>query len=273
MRRDVRGGVVEAAVPRGVGHEDLALGVPHGDGVGVGARAAGDGDDACDAGGEEGGGAQGEHAAHGGADGGVERGDAEVVEQAELAADHVVEGEDREAGGVGEAIAWVDGGGPGGPVAAAEHVGADDKELARVDGFPGADEFLPPPRLGVGGVGVRVGAGAEAGVQQDGVGFIRVERPPGLVGDGELWEDPAVVQEERGVGGEGLVCAGGVSWLRPGGGGGGVGGGRGGGGAGLEGLRAGFEGVEAGEGHLRVGAAGGEGGAGGEQAQGGGYPP
>lgn len=100
--------VVEAAVPVGIHHEDLALGVAHGDAVGVTAGAAADGGDAGHAIGEHGRRGEGLHAAHAGADAGVEAADAEVVEEPELGADHVVQRQDGEPGRVRLAVGGID---------------------------------------------------------------------------------------------------------------------------------------------------------------------
>lgn len=157
VRRDFA--VVVAAVPVGIHHQDLALGVAHGDTVGVASGAAANGDEAADAVGEEGARGEGEHAAHAGADAGVEGVDAEVVEEAELGADHVVDGEDGEARGVVLSVGRVDAAGACGAVAAAEDICANDKVLVCVEGAAGADESLPPARLGVELGGVCVGGG------------------------------------------------------------------------------------------------------------------
>ena len=44
-------------------------------------------------------------------------------------------------------VGGVDRGGPGGAVAAAEHVGADDEVAVRVEPLAGADHHVPPSRL------------------------------------------------------------------------------------------------------------------------------
>ena len=111
VRRDVVWVVVEAAVPVWVHHERLALGVAEGDAVGVAARAAGDADHFVDARGEVHAHGEGLHAAHAGADGGVEFGDAEGVDEAHLRPDHVVHCQDWEAGCVGFGVGGVEAGG------------------------------------------------------------------------------------------------------------------------------------------------------------------
>lgn len=106
MRGD--GVVVEASVPVGIHHEYLALGMAHGDTVRVATCAAGDADDSADAVGEQDARGEGLHAAHGRADAGVELVDAEVVEEAELRAHHVVHGEDGESRCVAFPVSWID---------------------------------------------------------------------------------------------------------------------------------------------------------------------
>lgn len=71
--------VVEAAVPVGVHHEHLALRVAHGDAVRMASRTAADGSDAGYTVWEQSCCGEGLHAAHAGADAGVETVDAEVV--------------------------------------------------------------------------------------------------------------------------------------------------------------------------------------------------
>lgn len=147
MGRD--GVVVEAASPVWVHHEDLALGVAHGDAVRVGARAAADAYYLTHSFGEEDAGCEALHAAHAGADGGVELGDVEGVEEAELGAHHVVQGEDGEPGGVAFAVGRVDGGRARGAKTASDYICADDEVFIRIQRGAGTDEPLPPAGLGV----------------------------------------------------------------------------------------------------------------------------
>lgn len=81
LHAGVRGhaAVVEAAVPVGVHHEHLALRVAHGDAVWMASRTAADGSDAGHTVREQRRSGEGLHAAHAGADAGVETVDAEVV--------------------------------------------------------------------------------------------------------------------------------------------------------------------------------------------------
>ncbi|KAH6604401.1 hypothetical protein Trco_007847 [Trichoderma cornu-damae] len=188
--------VVEAAVPVGVHHEDLTLRVAHGDAVGVAPGAAADGGDARDSIRVEGGGGEGLHASHAGADAGVEARDAQVVQQAELRADHVLHGEDGEARGVHLAVAGVDAAGARRAVAPANDVGADDVEAVRVQRGSGADEPLPPTGSGIGLGGAGVRGGREAGVQEDHVGPVGVGLAPRLVGDVERGQHAAPVEQK-----------------------------------------------------------------------------
>ena len=82
-----------------------------------------------------------------------------------MSARHVVQSQDGEACGVGKAIAGVERRRSSGAIAPTKDVCANHKKAVRVEGFSGTNEFLPPPRLGVGGVGVCVARGAESSVQ------------------------------------------------------------------------------------------------------------
>lgn len=170
--------VVEAAVPVGIHHQHLALRVAHGDAVGVAPRAAADGGHARDSLREQHRGGERLHAAHAGADAGVEAADAEVVQQAELRAHHVVHRQDGEARGVHLAVGRVDAAGACRAITPANDVCADDVEAVSVKGGSGADELLPPAGRWVGLCGMGVGRGREAGVQEDDVGAVGVERAP-----------------------------------------------------------------------------------------------
>lgn len=148
--------VVEAAVPVGIHHQHLALRVAHGDAVGVAPRAAADGGHARDSLREEHRGGERLHAAHAGADAGVETVDSEVVQQPELRAHHVVHRQDGEARGVHLAVGRIDAAGACRAIAPADDVCADDVEAVSIEGCSGADEFLPPAgcRVGLCGMGV-----------------------------------------------------------------------------------------------------------------------
>lgn len=127
MGRD--GVVVEPAGPFGVHHEDLALRVSHSDAVRVASGAAADTDDLFDALGEEHSGGETLHAAHAGADGGVQLLNSQRVQETELCAHHVVYRQDGESGGVSLSIGGVDGRGPGAAVAASDDIRTDDEVL------------------------------------------------------------------------------------------------------------------------------------------------
>lgn len=189
--------VVEAAVPVGIHHQHLALRVAHGDAVGMAPRAAADGGHARDSLREQHRRGERLHAAHAGPDAGVEAGDAEAVQQAELRAHHVVHRQDGEARGVHLAVGRVDAAGACRAVAAANDVCADDVEAVRVEGGSRADEPFPPAGSRVGLCGMGVGGGREAGVEEDDVGAVGVELAPCFVGDVEGGEDAAPVEEQR----------------------------------------------------------------------------
>ena len=130
---------------------------------------------------------EGLHSAHAAADDGQQRVDPEAVEQEPLRLDHVRDGQHRELEAEGLAGLRVDGGGAGAALAAADHVGAEEEVLVRVEGAAGPDGLVPPAglfirgRVAPGDVGV-AGEGVE---DQDGVAAVGVERPVGLVGDRE----------------------------------------------------------------------------------------
>lgn len=240
--------VVEATVPVWVHHKNLALGVAHGDGVGVGASASGDGDEATDAVREEDARGEGKHAAHGGADRGVQDADIKVVEEAKLGANHVRHGENGEPGSIALTVGRIDAARPRRTVAAANDVGADDEEAVRIEGLPRAYEGLPPAGFGVRIGGPSMGGGGEASVEEYSVGGVGVEGAPGLIGDVEAGEETtpikrqgisAVVLEGSTTGVGGLIAA-----ATAGGGTGGTV---------AEARGAGFERIKAGEGESRVG--------------------
>ena len=147
-----------------------------------GFESARDGDDVANLFGIAGRKGQSEEAAHGGSDDGVKLLDAEVVEERDLGFDEVGDGNVGKGGAKGLACFRVDVGGAGAAVASAEVVGADDEEAVGIDGFAGADHFVPPAvveflgpiRTAFGGLrmGTRNVMGSREGVEkEDGVGF------------------------------------------------------------------------------------------------------
>lgn len=156
--------------------------------------AAGDGDDDFDALGVKGGEVDGEQASDGGADDGVELGDAEVVEQNELGVDDISSANGGEGSAVGFGGNWVDGGGACRAVAAAEVIGAEDEVFVGIEHLAGADEKIPPAALAVFSpsiTGVWNGGGDAGGVlgagervkEQDGVVFGGIQGAVAFVGD------------------------------------------------------------------------------------------
>lgn len=107
------------------------------------------------------------HPAHAVAHAGVQLVHPQPVEQPELRPHHILHGQDREACGVSRPVrvSGIHGSGTRAPIAASQHVGANDKVLVRVQGRARADEPLPPPWLCVLRCATGVTRGAEAGVQ------------------------------------------------------------------------------------------------------------
>lgn len=175
-----------------------------------GAGAAGDGDNDFDAPGVKRGKVDGEETTDGGADDGVELGNAEVVDQGELGIDDIASADGGEGGAVGFGGGGVDGSGAGGAVAAAEVVGAEDEVFVGVEDFAWADEEIPPTALAVFGpavAGVWDGSGDAGSVlgagerveEQDGIVFGGVESAVAFVSDASVSEGVTGGQ------GEGLV--------------------------------------------------------------------
>jgi len=142
---------------------------------------------------------QGLHAAHGTADDRVELGDAEVPDDHALGADDVAQGDLGEVAAEAPAGARADGQRPGGALAPADAVHADDEEAVRVDGLAGPHEDIPPTGLDV----VRavppghVVVAAERMRHEDRVGLVRQQRPVGLVAQGQAGQDTPQLQRER----------------------------------------------------------------------------
>ncbi len=127
------------------------------------------------------------HPAHRAADHREQRLDAQRVDQHGLGADHVGDGDHREAQAVGPSGFRVDRGRTGRAHAAADHVRADDEVLCRVERAALADDLGPPAGL----AGERVDRGdvlveGKRVADQDGVGALGVQPPVGAVGDLDL---------------------------------------------------------------------------------------
>ena len=131
------------------------------------------------------------HAAHRTAGHAKQRVDAEMVDQQRLRAHHVGDRDDRKVEAVGLAGLRIERGGAGRAHAAAEDVRANDEEPVGVERPARADHRLPPARAA--GDRVRIGDMLVAGqgvTEENGVGFRRVERAIGLVGDASAAPEP-----------------------------------------------------------------------------------
>jgi hypothetical protein len=127
-------------------------------------------------------------------------GDAQLVEQRDLRARHVGDGDDREVCAPVGAVR-LQAGRAGRAHAAAQHVGADDEEAVGIDRHAGANDQRPPG----GAAGDRVRAGGELVAGQgvaddDDIALVGVERAPGLVGDLDVFERAAAIQLQGPVG-------------------------------------------------------------------------
>ena len=125
------------------------------------------------------------HAAHRPADDAEQFVDAQLIYEQRLRADHVADCHHRHAEPVKLACCRIGGSGPGCPKAAAEHIRADDEIAVRIDGLAGPDHYFPPAGL----AGQRMGIGdmlvpGQRMADQNGIGFVGIERAIGLIGDG-----------------------------------------------------------------------------------------
>ena len=131
--------------------------------------------------------------------------DAEVVGDRGLRADHVADRDDREPRPPRPAVVGVGRRRAGRALAAAEHIHADDEEAVGVERPPWTDQGVPPPRLRVAGDqparGVAVAGQRVA--DEHGVAGVGRQRSPGLVRDGHAPQQPAALEGERPLAGEG----------------------------------------------------------------------
>ena len=141
---------------------------------------------------------QGLHAAHRAARHAQQPFDAQMVDQPDLRAHHVTDGDDRKAHPVGFAVCGIDVRRPGGPGAAAQHVAADDEEAVGIERLARADAVVPPARLGPvrGVMPGRVGVAAQRMRNQDGVRAFGVEPAVGFVRERDRPQAGAAVQRE-----------------------------------------------------------------------------
>ena len=143
------------------------------------------------------------HAAHGAADDAEQGLDAERVDQHGLRPHHVADGDERQVEPIGAPGGRIERGRPGAAHAAADDVRADDEIMIGVDRLAGPDHRLPPAgfagdRMDVGDVLVA----RQRVADEDGIAARGVQRPVGLIGDGERRERAAGVETERPVEGE-----------------------------------------------------------------------
>ena len=124
--------------------------------------------------------------------------DPEMVGHPGLDPHHVADGHNREARPVAAPVDGVEVDRAGGPLAAAEHVGAHHEVAVGVDRLAGTDQLVPPAGCGMrsaalaGGVGVA----GEGVAHQHGVGCLLVELAPRLVGHPHLRQAPAPLEGE-----------------------------------------------------------------------------
>jgi hypothetical protein len=144
------------------------------------------------------------HPTHGAAQDGVERTDAQVVQEQPLHLHHVPDGNVGEAAPEGFSGVRIDGGRSGGPRAAAEHAGADHEPATRVHGLAGSDHLVPPslgaeilPRPMEAG---HMAARRQGRGDQDGVLAIGVQGSVGFVGDLETRQDLSGFADEPAIG-------------------------------------------------------------------------
>ncbi len=178
--------VVVAAVEVGVGRDRLPRHFIEGDVLGRQFRCGGDHQRIAHAIGEAKGPLQRLHRAEAAAHHRRELADAQPVGEARVHLHPVVHRHDREVRAPGLARGGIDAGRPGGAMAAAEVVDADDEEPVRVHRLAGADEVVPPADvLGIVLVPARDMVGSvQRMTHEDRVGPLGVQRAVGLVTDG-----------------------------------------------------------------------------------------
>jgi hypothetical protein len=125
----------------------LPLGVSHGDTVWVATRTSADANESAHALWKQRSSCETLHTAHTRPYTGVQLLYAEVVQQSELRAYHVLHCENRKSSRISLAVGGVDGRWSSRAVAASDNIRADDKVLVCVQRLSGTNEFLPPAWL------------------------------------------------------------------------------------------------------------------------------
>ena len=124
------------------------------------------------------------HAAHRAARHAQQPRDAERIDQHLLQPHHVANGDHRKRQRIRPAGGGIDRGRPGGSLAAAQHVGADDEIAVGVERLARTDHVVPPARLaGLVADAGRVRIARESVRDQDGVRAVGIQMAVGLVRD------------------------------------------------------------------------------------------
>ena len=150
------------------------------------------------------------HAAHGAADDAEELVDAEMIDQRHLRLHHVADGDDGKIQAPGFAGLGIDAGRSRRAHAAAEHVGADDKEAVGVDGLARSHHRLPPAGLAGNGMWARDVLVAGQGMRdENGIRLRPIQDAVGLVGNAVGGELPLGIQAQGpGSGNVDVIAAG-----------------------------------------------------------------
>ena len=152
--------------------------------------------------------AETKEAANGSSDHGVEGFDPEMIEKPNLRIDDVADSQYGEVRSPDFTSGGIDGRGACGAVAAAEIIGANDKQFPRVERPARTDEFLPPSLMEFfrpssikpGHIRIQTGCVLAAGhrvKQEDRVGSLGVQPAIGLVGKCETRKRNSTAQPER----------------------------------------------------------------------------
>ena len=141
------------------------------------------------------------HTAHGAAGDAKQHVDAKMIDQQRLRPHHVGDRDDRKVEPVRLASFRVDGGGAGRAHAAAKDVRTNDEKSIGVERAAGTNHCLPPPRPAGDRMQVADMLVAGQGVADEkGIGFRRVERAVGLIGDRERRQHRAGIHPQRRTG-------------------------------------------------------------------------